>query len=439
MPPRRSSSGPLVLAVALILAAALGVLYAFKAEWHKPELRITPQRPAASPQTVFRLEARDADSGVRQVVVTVDHPSGAPVEVLKKRYDTPQPAVVEEFSLAALPMKSGSVTLKAAVTDASWHRLGFGNTARLEMPLTLDAVPPVVSITSRQHNVAHGGTGLVVYTASEPLGRTGVEVGEYFFPGYLERPGRYLCFFALPFAVDPKAVRPTLVAEDEAGNGVRIPVNVHVIPKKFRHDSITVSDAFLQSKMPQFAELYPPGTSMLDIFIKVNSELRQRNIADLKALGANTVPQLLWSGAFVRLPQSATMAQFGDTRTYLYGGKAIDTQTHMGIDLASLVNSPVPAGNAGRVVHAGFFGIYGNLVVIDHGFGVHSLYSHLSEMHVRVGDAVQRGQIIGKTGATGMAGGDHLHFGMLVGGIEVQPIEWWDEHWIRDNITSKIQ
>ncbi len=438
MPPRRSS-GPMVFVLVLLFAAGLGGLYALKAEWHQPELRLTPQRSAVSPQTVFRLEAQDPGSGVRRVMVTVDQPQGAPIEILNKRYDTPQETVVEAFSLAALPMKSGTVTLNVAVTDASWHRLGFGNTARMELPLTLDAVPPVVSITSRQHNVAHGGTGLVVYTTSEPLGKSGVEVGAYFFPGYLERPGRYLCFFALPFAVDPKAVRPTLVAEDEAGNAVQLPINVRVIPKKFRQDSITVSDAFLQSKMPQFAELYPPGTSMIDIFIKVNSELRQQNISQLKEIGKNTVPQMLWSGAFLRLPQSATMAQYGDTRTYLFGGKAVDTQTHMGVDLASLVNAPVPAANTGRVIWSGFLGIYGNLIVLDHGFGLHSLYSHLSEIHVRVGDVVQRGQIIGKTGATGMAGGDHLHFGILVGGVEVQPIEWWDEHWIRDNITSKLQ
>lgn len=438
MPPRRSS-GVLVFFGALILAASVGVFYALKAEWHMPVLRLTPQQATVSTGTVFRLEAQDVDSGVRQVVVRVELPSGAPVEILKKTYDVPQIMVAEEFSLTALPVKSGTVTLKVAVTDASWHRLGMGNTARMELPLTVDSMPPMVSITSRQHNVVHGGSGLVVYTANEPLARSGVQVGEYFFPGYLERPGRYLCFFALPFAVDPSAVRPVVVAADEAGNEVRIPVNVYVIAKKFRKDSINVSESFLQSKMPQFAGFYPPEKSLVDIFIKVNSEMRRQNIVQLKEIASNTVPQMLWNGPFMRLPKSATMAQFGDTRTYVYAGKAIDTQTHMGIDLASIINAPVPAANTGRVVFADFLGIYGNMVMLDHGFGVHSIYSHLSEMHVQVGDVVQRGQIIGKTGATGMAGGDHLHFGMLVGGEEVQPIEWWDGHWIHDNITTKLQ
>ena len=110
----------------------------------------------------------------------------------------------------------------------------------------------------------------------------------------------------------------------------------------------------------------------------------------------------------------------------------------MGVDLASLAMAPVPAGNTGRVILAEFMGIYGNVVIIDHGFGLQSLYSHLSEIHVQKGETVQRGQIIGRTGATGMAGGDHLHFGMLVSGLEVQPIEWWDARWIKNNITSKM-
>lgn len=123
----------------------------------------------------------------------------------------------------------------------------------------------------------------------------------------------------------------------------------------------------------------------------------------------------------------------------MYNGQTVDNQTHLGVDLASLAAAPVPAGNTGRVILADFVGIYGNMIVLDHGFGLQSLYSHLSEIHVQKGETVQRGQIIGKTGATGMAAGDHLHFGMLVSGLEVQPIEWWDPNWIKNNITSKLE
>jgi murein DD-endopeptidase MepM/ murein hydrolase activator NlpD len=123
----------------------------------------------------------------------------------------------------------------------------------------------------------------------------------------------------------------------------------------------------------------------------------------------------------------------------MHNGKEIDHQTHLGIDLASTRHAPIPAAANGRVVVAAHdFGIYGNAIIIDHGLGLQSLYSHLSQIDVAVGDTVKRGQIIGKTGATGMAGGDHLHFGVLCSGIPVNPYEWWDGTWIKNNITSKL-
>jgi murein DD-endopeptidase MepM/ murein hydrolase activator NlpD len=132
------------------------------------------------------------------------------------------------------------------------------------------------------------------------------------------------------------------------------------------------------------------------------------------------------------------MARFADDRTYYYKGKKIDEQYHMGIDLASSANSPVEAGNNGKVIFAGKNGIYGLMVVIDHGQGIASLYGHLSEMKVAAGDLVKKGDVIGITGQTGLAGGDHLHFSMLVHGIFVNPLEWLDKHWIEDNITNKL-
>jgi murein DD-endopeptidase MepM/ murein hydrolase activator NlpD len=148
---------------------------------------------------------------------------------------------------------------------------------------------------------------------------------------------------------------------------------------------------------------------------------------------------MMWSGSFLRLPKSANRARFADHRVYRYQGKVVDRQVHLGADLASVQQSPVPAANSGRVVFADSVGIYGNTVVIDHGFGLMSLYSHLSTIGIEVGARVSRGDIIGKTGVSGLAVGDHLHFGMMVNDTFVNPIEWWDGHWIKDNILNKIK
>ena len=147
---------------------------------------------------------------------------------------------------------------------------------------------------------------------------------------------------------------------------------------------------------------------------------------------------MLWQGPFRQLGNSQVESGFADHRTYLHDGEEIDQQVHLGFDLAVTANVPILASNHGVVVHADFLGIYGNCVVIDHGMGLQSLYAHLSSIDVQVGDAVEQGQEIGLSGMTGLAGGDHLHFTMLLHGHAVTPIEWWDEHWIEDRIARKI-
>lgn len=424
--------------VILLLLGALGAMYYIKAEWTPPTLALTPEQTTASTRTVFTITAADKDSALRSLQVVATQGTNS-IDIMSTTLPAGTRELREEFTLPKAGLRNEPLTLTITVKDTSWHRLGRGNRAQIVRQLDIDSKPPVISVLSGQHNVNHGGTGLVVYSTNEELATSGMRLGDHFFPGYPYQPGKFLCFFALPFNADPKAVTPILVASDLAGNESTVGFNFRPLLKKFRHDDINISDNFLQSKMGQFADLYPDAASPIEIFLKVNSELRAKNVASLVQLGKDTVPQKLWDDTFIRLPNSAPMAAFADNRTYKYDGKAVDNQTHLGVDLASLAASPVPAGNTGRIILAEFMGIYGNVVVIDHGFGLQSLYSHLSEIHVQKGDMIQRGQVLGKTGATGMAGGDHLHFGMLVSGIEVQPIEWWDPQWIDHNITSKLK
>jgi murein DD-endopeptidase MepM/ murein hydrolase activator NlpD len=281
---------------------------------------------------------------------------------------------------------------------------------------------------------------MVVYTLSEPSHQTGVMVGEQFFPGFKQgNTENYLSLFTFPYNADPQKDVPEVIAVDEAGNTGRSGFNYHLIPKQFRQDTIRISDRFLEQKMPQFTTAYPNEASLLDVFLKVNNESRTKNRASLHEFARQTQPKMLWEKPFIRQPGAATRATFGDKRTYTYNGKVIDHQRHLGVDLASVARDRVQACNGGRVVFDGFMGIYGNVIIIDHGMGLQSLYAHLSQILAHTGDEVQRGQIIGLTGATGMAGGDHLHLGIILSGIPVNPVEWWDSHWITDNIDSKIE
>src|SRR5207247_6590522 len=93
----------------------------------------------------------------------------------------------------------------------------------------------------------------------------------------------------------------------------------------------------------------------------------------------------------------------------------------------------------GVVAFAGPLTIYGNTIVLDHGWGLMTLYGHLSTIAVKAGDAVAKGQEMGRTGATGLAIGDHLHYEVLVNGISVTPLEWWDAKWIRDRFNGPLK
>jgi murein DD-endopeptidase MepM/ murein hydrolase activator NlpD len=177
----------------------------------------------------------------------------------------------------------------------------------------------------------------------------------------------------------------------------------------------------------------------LPAFLRINGELRKINATQIAALAANTSPSRLWEGPFVQLGNSQVEAGFADHRTYFYKGKEVDQQVHLGFDLAVTQHVPVIAANSGTVVNASWLGIYGNCVVIDHGLGVQSLYGHLMSFDVKVGDKVTRRQTVGRSDSTGLAGGDHLHFTVLVGGRMVNPVEWWDPHWMADRVDRKLR
>ena len=127
-------------------------------------------------------------------------------------------------------------------------------------------------------------------------------------------------------------------------------------------------------------------------------------ISKIAEVCRNTDPKIHWQGDFLRLPKSATRAKFADHRTYIYKGREIDRQVHLGFDLASVAHSPIPAANTGIVIFAEPLGIYGKTVIVDHGFGLFSMYSHLSHIGVKVGDRLAKGDILGRTGSHRIGG-----------------------------------
>jgi murein DD-endopeptidase MepM/ murein hydrolase activator NlpD len=191
--------------------------------------------------------------------------------------------------------------------------------------------------------------------------------------------------------------------------------------------------------LPLIEDDVPESDSMIkDIFLKVNNEMRSENNNKIMDITANSRDKMLWSKSFLQLSNSKVEANFADQRSYKLNDEIIDEQYHLGYDLSVTKKYPVEAANSGVVAFTGNIGIYGNTVILDHGMGVMTLYSHLSSISVKVEDEIKKGGIIGKTGITGLAAGDHLHFGVYIQGVPVRPLEWWDPKWINEKVLNRI-
>jgi murein DD-endopeptidase MepM/ murein hydrolase activator NlpD len=324
-------------------------------------------------------------------------------------------------------------------------------TATVSREIEVRLTPPQLAVLSRFHFINHGGSEMVVYRVTPADADSGVRVGEHDYPGFPATgagisdgdPALRVAFFAL--LPDQDAKTPiSLYARDAIGNEGMGTFEYRVFPKAFRNSQIVLSESFLARVVPAIlqneTELdVPDPTNLLEAYLRINRDLRSLNNKTIASLAGQTAPELLWRGRFKQFINSAVEAGFADKRVYLYQGRIVDRQVHLGFDLASTAAAPVRAANRGRVIHAGWLGIYGQCVILDHGMGLQSLYAHLSSIDVEPGDLVELDGVLGRSGATGLAGGDHLHFTMMLAGNPVTAIDWWSEKWVEDRVMRKLK
>ncbi len=410
--------------------------YIFFQDRNGPTMELTPNTGAISQASELTLHLSDP-SKVRSVEVFV-RSGNQSIPVFSKHFDPYTENVSTTFSFKNAPIPEGDIELELKAKDASLAAFGLGNSTIQVFPVRLDNKPPRIGVKTLPPNVRRGGTGVIRYTVNEEVLSTGVQVGEQLFQGFRQPDNSYIAYFAFPHGMKMEDFTPEVLAKDLAGNTTKNSLRVNKQERKFKEDTIKITDAFLDRVSQKLLELAPDASTPLERFLIINSDIRFANTQFLRHLGPQTGNETLWEGSFMSLPRGASRAGYGEYRTYVYNGEPIDNQWHLGYDLASVKQAKIPAANAGKVIFVGDLGIYGNLVVIDHGLGLMSLYSHLTDILVNKDDAVKKGDFVGTTGTTGMAFGDHVHFGMLVGGIEVTPLEWLDPKWIRDNITGRL-
>src|SRR5262245_15305817 len=449
-------------ALLLLLALAAGVCYVIAGRGAPPQLTINQPARIIGQTGTLDVVAEAPNARFTSLAITLEQ-DGKTIPLFA--LDNPQQATVapagnqlhvtRPIGKRDIPeLKSGAARILVTATRPSFLNLRqLTGTASKDVQVRLD--PPRIAVVSTKHYVNLGGAEMVVYTATPSDVLSGVRVGDIEYRGFPASgagvagagPNLYVAFFGLLYDQD---LRTPIVAfaRDEAGNEAKTTFIDNVFPKPFKKSRIDLDDKFIDRVVPEILEHSPElntpvpaqgSPEMITAFVKVNSDLRKINTDQIAAFAAKTSPNKLWNGPFVQLGNSKVEASFADRRTYIYKGKEVDQQTHLGFDLAVTSRIPVVAANAGTVLNASWLGIYGNCVILDHGMGVQSLYAHLMSFDVKPGDSVTRGQTIGRSGMTGLAGGDHLHFTMLVGGQMVTPVEWWDQHWITDRIERKLK
>jgi murein DD-endopeptidase MepM/ murein hydrolase activator NlpD len=452
----RRSGGRLMPRVLLVLVLLSGLVLAARGAFRAgpaPEVTIASPAKAIGARTPVTVTASEPTRGLTGVKIefvqgdrteTIGTKTCAPVSPWAfwgNKTDT------EAFKFdvgreVQKNLKQAPATIRVTATRAgSWLRHPDPVVKELVLPVRL--TPPSLAVVSSFTYVGQGGCEAVVYRVGETSVKDGVKAGAWFFPGFPlpgGGPQDRFALFSVPYDL-AETSQVKLIAEDEVGNSASASMIDKFFPRPLRRDTIPLDDAFLAKVVPPILSQTPELTDKGDLlanYLQINRELRKVDNEQLVALARSSQAKFLWTHPFQPMGSTKVMAHFADRRSYVYRGKAVDQQDHLGLDMAGVAHAPIPAANDGVVVLARFFGIYGNAVVVDHGYGLMSLYGHLSAIEVKEGQTVTRGQTLGRTGDTGLAGGDHLHFAILLQGLPVNPVEWWDAHWLTDRIERKL-
>lgn len=429
----------LVILVLLIIAAPAYLLLTSSGT----EIQVSPAVKVVGVETPVHLHLTNPH-GDRLVAVAIQQDGKSYAmkseaspshRMFVQRHVAPREVTVNVGTKSAPGLHDGKAQL--ILTAVSNDLRGKTDTESIDVDIM--TAPPHVVADGVQHYINQGGTEMATFTPSGAWTEAGVKVGDYTFRSFPlpNHPGQYFSLFAFSYQL-PVDTPISVYASNPSGAVAKTTFWYKVFPKKFRASTIRLESMNIDRIVNQIDTQHKIPGDLVQRFVYINSVMRKQNNKTLYDLRLETEPKFLWTGAFLPMVDSTVESRFADDRTYTWQGKKVDEQTHLGFDLAKVAHSPIPASNDGRVIWAQDLGIYGNCVVIDHGFGLQSIYGHLSEFLVKKGDMVKKGQIIGKTGSTGLAGGDHLHFTMQVDGVQINPVEWWDPHWVKDRILSKM-
>jgi len=443
---KRGSSGIVISIVLILIIAAFGFLYTSSMfERNLPKIGIK-SKIDWNLKTPLKLNLSD-DSGIKFVRITLSDGKNS-IELMKKLYVKAEKSKIIDIKFP----KTGFVSTKKnfelhiSVTDSSKWNFFSGNSAKKVVNIKIDRIRPELYIINNSYKIIKGGVATVVFKAKDTNLKDlyiQTNFGKRFYPTPFFKQDYFVSLIAWP--VEQKKFRAIIVATDDAGNITKVPIRLFYVNKRYRVSKIKLTDNFLDGKISDLVSENKPelnDASRIKKFKYINETLRVENEKIIEKYTTPTDKNMISSffqKRFYPLRNGKAVASFGDHRYYSYNGKQISEAWHLGLDLASVAGAKIKTQNSGVVVFADPNGIYGNNLIIYHGLGLYTLYGHCSNFLVNKGDKVKAGQVIANTGSTGLALGDHLHFGVLVQGVEVRPEEWMDKSWMKTNVFNILK
>lgn len=439
---RKRSKSPFIIFVLLIIVICVFIFTSYDSKG--PSIILAKDVVYSNLSQPIYVDIKD-DKSISKVSVVLNQGKKSEVLIDKKLANTTTLALKIDLPKKLFEGGSDTFYLTIKADDSSWRNLFLGNSAKAVIKIIIDKQAPYVDIISNSYRIEQGGAAAVVFKAADKnLSELYIQTkaGRIFKVSPYLKKGYYAALIA--WDIKQPVFRAYVIAKDKAGNTTKRYIPYFLREKKYRISHIKLKDRFLNGKIQELANIYAPKNNnfnSLEKFRFINEDLRGQNEALIYKLTSSVstpAGKNFIIYPFHPLKHAAQVAGYGDHRYFTYDNIEISQSYHMGLDLASTGEAPIYASNAGTVVFASQNGIYGLNIIIDHGFGLYSIYGHCSSSRVKSGDKVRAGEIIAHTGKSGLALGDHVHFGILIGSVEVRPQLFEDKQWINTFIMKVL-
>ena len=354
-------------------------------------------------EAVLVIAVSDQRPGLGSLTVQIDDNPPQPLGLVTNDGSHTSPHTF--WTLDTATLTDGEHRISVVATDKSLRK----NSTQQQLEFLVDTTPPKLQVPAQSRHVGQGRTLAIFVQTDEPVSEvtgtifkgTNFNRAITFYP--IGSNTLYRGLVGIAVRHPPKNYPLTLKATDLLGNIAEQTLEIQVLKTEFQRGGYII--------------LSPAKQKLMMDKSKSREDNEKRGIAYTLA---NKEAAQFWEGKSIRPAEGRLTSPFGKYREYNTGVR----KPHYGTDIASNVGTPVHAANHGIVTLAESLHLYGKSVVINHGQGVSTSYSHLSELRVEPGDRVKKGQLVGLMGATGQTTGPHLHWGMVVNGVAVAPEEW---------------